>query len=175
LPYFFSHSFDKGSGGLLPAAIPTATPVTAPAVTNGTAAVQSAVQSAFLQRVLPGFNLLLGPEAQPKVILSALSTLTDVKVLSAPSVVVMDNQPALLQVGDEIPSSTGVATVLSSANTPVAYDRGRNTGVVSRFCHVYANGTIQMEIEQEISNVVNQNQATLTPTISQHASIPRSR
>jgi general secretion pathway protein D len=33
--------------------------------------------------------------------------------------------------------------------------------------HVYANGTIQMEIEQEISNVVNSSQPTLTPTISQ--------
>ena len=165
--YFFSNN--SASAGILPATLPTATPVTAPAVTNGTAAVQSAVQSAFLQRVLPGFNLLLGPEAQPKVILSALSTLTDVKVLSAPSVVVMDNQPALLQVGDEIPISTGVATVLSNANTPVVNTiEMRNTGVILKVLpHVYANGTIQMEIEQEISNVVNQNQPTLTPTISQ--------
>jgi general secretion pathway protein D len=113
--------------------------------------------------------LLLGPEAQPKVILSALSTLTDVKVLSAPSVVVMDNQPALLQVGDEIPISTGAATILSNANTPVVNTiEMRNTGVILKVLpHVYANGTIQMEIEQEISNVVNQNQPTLTPTISQ--------
>ena len=37
-------------------------------------------QAAFLQRVLPGFNLLLSPEAQPRMILSALSTITDVKV-----------------------------------------------------------------------------------------------
>ena len=34
------------------------------------------IQTAFLQRVLPGFNLLLGPEAQPRGILSALSTIT---------------------------------------------------------------------------------------------------
>src|SRR5207249_3218475 len=32
--------------------------------------------------------------------------------------------------------------------------------------HIHANGTIQLEIEQEISNVVDQS-ATLTPTISQ--------
>jgi general secretion pathway protein D len=131
--------------------------------------VQSAVQSAFIQRVLPGFNLLLGPEAQPRVILSALSTLTQVKVLSAPSLVVMDNQPALLQVGDEIPISTGVATVLSNANTPVVNTiEMRNTGVILKVLpHVHANGTIQLEIEQEISNVVNPAQQTLTPTISQ--------
>ena len=165
--YFFTsndarYAADKGSVGLLPA------PAPAPAV-DALGAVQSAVQSAFIQRVLPGFNLLLGPEAQPRVILSALSSLTQVKVLSAPSLVVMDNQPALLQVGDEIPISTGVATVLSNANTPVVNTiEMRNTGVILKVLpHVHANGAIQLEIEQEISNVVNQTQQTLTPTISQ--------
>jgi general secretion pathway protein D len=165
--YFFTsndarYAADKGSVGLLPAPAPS------PAV-DALGVVQSAVQSAFIQRVLPGFNLLLGPEAQPRVILSALSTLTQVKVLSAPSLVVMDNQPALLQVGDEIPISTGVATVLSNANTPVVNTiEMRNTGVILKVLpHVHANGTIQLEIEQEISNVVNPAQQTLTPTISQ--------
>jgi general secretion pathway protein D len=80
----------------------------------------------------------------------------------------MDNQPALLQVGDEIPISTGVATLLSNANTPVVNTiEMRNTGVILKVLpHVFSNGSIQMEIEQEISNVVNPNQS-LTPTISQ--------
>jgi general secretion pathway protein D len=131
-------------------------------------AAQSALQAAFLQRVLPGYNLLLGPEAQPKVILNALETLTDVKVLSAPSLVVMDNQPALLQVGDEVPISTGSATVLSSSNTVVNTITMRNTGVILKVLpHVRKNGAIQLEIEQEISNVVNPNEQTLTPTIAQ--------
>src|SRR3984893_10194390 len=165
--YFFTsndarYAADKRSVGVLP------TPAPSPAV-DALGVVQSAVQSAFIQRVLPGFNLLLGPAAQPRVILSALSTLTQVKVLSAPSLVVMDNQPALLQVGDEIPISTGVATVLSNANTPVVNTiEMRNTGVILKVLpHVHANRTIQLETEQEISNVVNPAQQTLTPTISQ--------
>jgi len=81
---------DKGSVGLLPTGNP--------AGCDSLGAVQSAIQSAFLQRVLPD-HLILGPEAQPEGYPQwPLSTLTDVKVLSAPSVVVMDNQPALLQV-----------------------------------------------------------------------------
>jgi len=150
---------DKGSVGFMPA----------PAAAATTAAAQSVAQAAFLQRVLPGFNLLLGPEAQPRLILNALSTVTDVKVLSAPSLVVMDSQPALLQVGDEIPISTGSATILSNSNTPVVNTiEMRNTGVILKvWPHVHANGTIQLEVEQEISNVVNPNQQTLTPTISQ--------
>jgi general secretion pathway protein D len=152
---------DKGSVALLSAP--------AQSFATGQAALQSAVQSAFLERVLPGMNLLLGPEAQPKIILTALSSLTDVKILSTPSIVVVDNQPALLQVGDEIPVSTGVATVLSNVNTPVVNTiEMRNTGVILKVLpHIHANGTIQLEIEQEISNVVNPNQPTLTPTISQ--------
>jgi general secretion pathway protein D len=168
--YFFT-SKDVGAGrnNGSAALLSAATPTTASAAASGFEAVQSAVQSAFIQRVLPGFNLLLGPEAQPRVILSALSALTDVKILSAPSLVVMDNQPALLQVGDLVPISTGTATVLSSAATPVVNTiEMRNTGVILKvWPRVHANGSIQLEIEQEISNVVNPNQQTLTPTISQ--------
>jgi len=170
--YFFANH--NSNVGLLPAtggavAAPAATAASATATADASSAVQTAIQSAFLQRVLPGLNLVLGAEAQPKVILTALSNLTNVKVLSAPSVVVMDNQPALLQVGNEIPISTGAATILTNPNTPVVNTiEMRNTGVILKVLpHVYANGQIQMEIEQEISNVVNPTQVTLTPTISQ--------
>lgn len=134
-------------------------------------AAQSTAQSALLARVLPGFNLLLGSEANPKLILNALSTLTTVKVLSAPSVVVADNQPAVLEVGDQVPISTGSATVLSSSNTVVNTITLHNTGIILKVLpHVHPNGSIEIEIEQEISNVVNpsgSSASALTPTISQ--------
>ncbi len=171
--YFFSNNNSSSFGlqsvpGAATAAVAPGAATAAVAPGNVTGLVQAAVQP-FLQQVLPGANLLLGSQAQPKVILSALSTLTDVKVLSAPSVVVVDNEPALLQVGDEVPISTGSATILSNSNNPVVNTiEMRNTGVILKVLpHVYANGTIQLEIEQEISNVVNSNQPTLTPTISQ--------
>jgi general secretion pathway protein D len=150
---------DKGSAGLMPV----------PAAASSTGSTQAAVQAAFLQRVLPGFNLLLGPEAQPRVILSALSTITDVKVLSSPSLVVIDNQPAVLEVGDQIPVTTSTATLLSNSNTPVVNTiEMRSTGVILKVLpHVHPNGSVQLEIEQEISNVVNPSQQTLTPTIAQ--------
>jgi general secretion pathway protein D len=153
---------NKGSIGLMPGASSAST-------SSGAQAVAQSVQAAFLQRVLPGFNLLLGPEAQPRVILSALSTITDVKVLSSPSLVVIDNQPAVLEVGDQIPVTTSTATLLSNSNTPVVNTiEMRSTGVILKVLpHVHANGLVQLEIEQEISNVVNPNQQTLTPTIAQ--------
>ena len=79
----------------------------------------------------------------------------------------MDNQPAILEVGDEIPISTGSATVLSASNTVVNTTTMQNTGIILKVLpHVRNNGSIQLEIEQEISNVANPDQQTLTPTIS---------
>jgi general secretion pathway protein D len=132
-------------------------------------ALTAAAGSAALQRTLPGFNLLLGSNAQPRVILNALSTVTDVKVLSSPSIVALDNQPALLQVGNQIPITTSSATVLANSNTPVVNTiEMRSTGVILKVLpHVNSNGTIELEVDQEISNVVNPSQQTLTPTISE--------
>ncbi|HEX3502604.1 MAG TPA: type II secretion system secretin GspD [Xanthobacteraceae bacterium] len=162
---------DKGSIGLFPGATsPLATTSTATATTTG-GAVSSAIANQLLSRVLPGFNLLLGSEAQPSLVLSALSTLTEVKVLSSPSVVALDNQPAMILVGQDVPITTSSATVLTAQNTVVNTIDMRSTGIILKILpHVHANGTVQLEIEQEISNVVNPNSTAaqnLTPTISE--------
>jgi general secretion pathway protein D len=121
-------------------------------------------------RVLPGFNLILGPENDPRVIIDALRAITDVKVLSNPSVVVIDNQVATLQVGEQVPIATQSATVLSNPNTPLVNTIDyRNTGVILRVLpRVNVNGNVILDVEQEISNVSqNANSNTLTPTVSQ--------
>jgi general secretion pathway protein D len=158
---------DKGSVGMISTPASSGTSTTTD--TSGVSTAAQIAQAAFLQRVLPGFNLLLGPEAQPRMILSALSTITDVKVLSSPSLVALDNQPALLEVGDEIPVTTSSATLLTNSSTPVVNTIDmRSTGVILKVLpRIHANGTVQLEIEQEISNVVNPDVQTLTPTISQ--------
>jgi general secretion pathway protein D len=127
------------------------------------------VAGAFLNRAFPGFNFLIGPENQPRAILDALHAVTNVKVLSNPSLVVIDNQPATLQVGDEVPISTGSATVLTTSNTIVNTIDYRNTGIILRVVpRVNVNGNVRLDIEQEISNVANTStSATLTPTVSQ--------
>jgi general secretion pathway protein D len=170
--YLSSHDVglgnNNGSASLLtaPAAATTttATGTTASVVTSAA----STAQSALLSSVGPGVNLLLGSDSNPRAIINALSTITTVKVLSSPSLVVLDNQPALLQVGDEVPITTSSATLLTTTSTVVNSISMVNTGVILKVLpHVHANGAVQLEIEQEISNVVNASQPTLTPTISQ--------
>jgi len=139
----------------------------------------NAAAGALLGRVLPGFNFLIGSENSPRVILDALHGVTNVKVLSNPSLVVLDNQAATLQVGDQVPFSTGTATVLTANNTVVNTIDYKNTGIILRVLpRANANGNIVLDIEQEISNVAAGSAQSLTPTISQRrvkSSIARPR
>jgi general secretion pathway protein D len=137
---------------------------------NTASTAANAAGNALINRVVPGFNFLAGSEAQPRVILDALRQVTDVKILSTPSVVVVDNQAASLQVGDQVPITTQTAQVVNVANAPIVNNIDyRNTGVILRVApRINANGNVLLDIEQEISSVANTASAgSLTPTISQ--------
>lgn len=115
-----------------------------------------------------GFNFLLGSNSNPELIVNALDEITDVEVLSSPSLAVLENQTATLQVGDEVP-----ITVRSSQSTDSSNDRlvneieYRNTGIILKVTpRIGENGAVTMDIQQEISSVANANSNTLTPTLS---------
>jgi general secretion pathway protein D len=141
----------------------------AAATTDPTTGVVSAAAGAFINRAFPGFNFLIGSEAQPSAILDALHTVTSVKVLSNPSLVVINNQKATLQVGDVVPVSTGSANVLTTSNTIVNTIDYRNTGIILQVApRISVNGDVRLDIEQEISSVVPSTPANnLTPTVSE--------
>jgi general secretion pathway protein D len=122
----------------------------------------------------PGLNLLLGNVLDPRLVLDALSNVTNVKVVSSPSVVVVDNQPATLKVGDEVPIATQqVQSVIDSQAPIINSIRFRETGVILKVTpRVNSSGLVTMEVEQEISQVAGSGTAaaatsSLTPTISQ--------
>jgi general secretion pathway protein D len=127
------------------------------------------IGSGVLAQTFPGFNFLMGSQATPNLILDALHTVTNVKVLSNPSLVVLDNQAATLQVGDQVPVSTGTATVLTANNTIVNTIDYRSTGIILHVIpRVTSDGNVVLEIGQEISNISPSSTAnTLTPTVSQ--------
>jgi general secretion pathway protein D len=158
---FFLASRKGSISNTIPGVSPSSTGLDLPATAVDAAA------STLLGRVLPGFNFLVGSESSPRVILDALHGVTNVKVLSNPSLVVLDNQAATLQVGDQVPFSTGTATVLTANNTVVNTIDYKNTGIILRVLpRANSNGNIVLDIEQEISNVAA-GAPTLTPTISQ--------
>jgi general secretion pathway protein D len=135
---------------------------------SGSVGLFTSATNAALSRALPGFNFLLGTESDPRIVLDALRGVSDVKVLSAPSVVVLDNQIATLQVGDQIPVTTQSATAVTAPGAPIVSNIDyRNTGVILRVVpRINVNGNVLLDIEQEISNVAAGGN-TLTPTVSQ--------
>jgi general secretion pathway protein D len=133
--------------------------------------VGSLVDGLPLSRVVPGLNFLLGSESSPKLVLDALRDVTEVKILSSPSLVVVNNQAAVLQVGDQVPITTRQAQDQSQSPTAPVINtvEFRDTGVILRVIpRVHPDSMIGIDIEQEISSVKDSASAdTLTPTISQ--------
>jgi general secretion pathway protein D len=115
-----------------------------------------------------GFNVLIGNEATPRAIINALHAVTDVRILSNPSLVVQDNQEASLEVGQQVPVSTGSATVLTTSNTVVNTVDYKNTGIILHVLpRISPDNTVSLLIDQEISSVPNNTTTNLTPTISE--------
>ena len=84
----------------------------------------------------------------------------------------VDNGEATLEVGDQIPVSTGSATVLSANNAVVNTVDYKNTGIILHVQpRVNSNGSVLLNIDQEISACatcdLSSTSANLTPTISE--------
>jgi general secretion pathway protein D len=120
----------------------------------------------------PGFSALFSG-ADAAVVLNALEEVSDVNVISSPQLVVLDNQTARLQVGDQVPVTVQQATPIAGGiDTIVNSIELRDTGVILTVTpRVNAGGLVVLEIQQEVSNVVRSETLTeselATPTISQ--------
>jgi general secretion pathway protein D len=111
----------------------------------------------------PSLTSLAFPSTSPYFILSkspnfalaALADVTKVKVLSAPEVMVLDNQPARLQVGQQVPVLTGTATSTLAAGAPVVNSVDyHETGVIMQVTpRVNTGGLVTLDIAQEVSDV----------------------
>ncbi|WP_018261737.1 type II secretion system secretin GspD [Methylobacterium sp. WSM2598] len=136
---------------------------------KGSVGLVSAAASGASNVLKPGngFNFLVGGYSGPDVVINALDGFTDVKVLSSPSLVVLENQPATLQVGDSVPITTRQAQSVDFANAPLINQvEFRDTGIILNVIpRIGQNDAVTMQIEQEISAVVGGSD-TLTPTIS---------
>ena len=103
---------------------------------------------------IPGLNFLVGSPVDPRIVLEALSAVTRVKVVSSPSVVVLENENAVIKVGDSVPikvreqqSTTGDSNIVNQ----IEY---RDSGVILKVKpRVSATGMVTMVISQELSSV----------------------
>jgi general secretion pathway protein D len=124
-----------------------------------------------LEPKLPGLNVLIGKADGPKAVLDALSAITNVRVVSSPSVVTLDNQAATIKVGNQVPITTQQAISTQTANAPLVNSiEYRDSGVILRVTpRVSETDLVTMDVSQELSAVVTPTNGgtTLTPTLSQ--------
>jgi general secretion pathway protein D len=119
--------------------------------------------------VFPGFSYAL-TAANAAGTLNALNQITNVNIVSSPSLTVMDNRTAQLQIGDEVPIITQSAVSVLTTGAPlvnsVAY---KDTGVILSITpRINQSGRVLLDIEQEVSSVASTTSSGIdSPTISQ--------
>ncbi|MCK6449756.1 MAG: type II secretion system secretin GspD [Alphaproteobacteria bacterium] len=119
---------------------------------------------------LPGFAFTINGTDRVRFVIDALSSLTEVNVISSPHVLVLDNQPARLQVGDEVPIITQQATSTVTSNPLVVNTvQYRQTGVTLEVTpRVNSGGLVTLDVAQEVSDVTTTTTSTInSPTIQQ--------
>ncbi len=119
-----------------------------------------------LSASFPGF-VLEKTAGAVQYTLSALQSVTNVRILSSPQITVLDNETATISVGDQVPYLTQTASILSGATATgapivnsIAYE---NTGVILQVIpRVNSGGLVTLDIAQEVSQPVT----TTTSSIS---------
>ena len=122
--------------------------------------------------IIPGFSYsIIDKAANVRAVLNALAEDSRLNVISSPSLMVLNNQTASIDVGDEIPIITQQQQSTVSADAPLLQNvEYRNTGVLlSVTPRVNAGGMVVMDVEQEVSQVASEDATSLTPTISKRS------
>lgn len=125
-----------------------------------------------------GFSYsLLNDAGTIRAVLTALATNNKVNVVSSPSLMVLNNQEAFINVGDQVPIATNQATNLNSTVTTGAQQSNVitnqiqlvDTGVTLKIKpRVNAGGLVIMDVEQEVNDAVPTTSSGIdSPTIQQ--------
>jgi len=123
--------------------------------------------------VVPGFSYqLLNSAGAIRGVLNALASETELRVVSSPSLMVLDNRTARIRVGDQVPVRTSETTNTATSGTNpliVSTIQFRDTGVLLEVTpRVNTGGLVVLDISQEVSNVDKTTSSSIdSPTINQ--------
>jgi general secretion pathway protein D len=162
---------NKFAGTLTQAGPFTSTTTTATGTTTTTATGGPTVFSVggvptTIGNNFPGFVLANGI----REVINALSAVSQVKVLSAPQLMVLDNEPARLQVGSLVPVLTQSQQSTVAAGAPIVNSIDyRDTGVIMLVTpRVNSGGLVTLDISQEVSDVAQLTTGNIdSPTFDQ--------
>ncbi len=115
------------------------------------------------------FSFVYSNQSSISATLTALESLTNINVVSAPKLLVLNNQTASLQVGNQVPVATGSSVSTQTANAPIVNSiEYRDTGVILKITpRVNSSGLVLLDVAQEVSDVTaNTSSSINSPVIS---------
>lgn len=149
--WFFKNNFERGN------------------VEGGRGALD--LGAAGIAATAPSFSYTVLDNAdQARIALNALEQETQVNILSSPSLMVLDNQTAFINVGDEIPVPARQSVSNVNPDSPTVNEiQFRQTGITLTVTpRVNHSGRVTMEIRQEVSSAVGTTSSDIdAPTIQQ--------
>jgi general secretion pathway protein D len=101
-------------------------------------------------------------------LLNALAGETDVSLLSSPQILVLNNEEAFVNVGDQVPIVTSESVPLTSTDLRTSTIQYKDTGTILKVRpRINYDGMVLLDIDQQVSNAVkNDTGGTTSPIIS---------
>jgi general secretion pathway protein D len=137
--------------------------------TKHNGAILTNASAASVSSTLPGFSAFV-TRSNINAILDLLQGVTTLNVISSPQLMVLNNQTATLQVGDQVPIATQSAVSVLTPGSPVVNSiEMKDTGVILKVTpRVNASGLVLMDVAQEVSGVTSTTTSTIdSPTIQE--------
>jgi general secretion pathway protein D len=123
-----------------------------------------------INSTFPGFSYLFTGRPDIRAVLNAIESLTNVRVISNPKLLVLNNREAQLQIGDQVPITVQSSQGTVGENAPIVNSvQFRDTGVILRVTpRVNKSGLVILDVSQEVSDVVPTTTSGIdSPTIQQ--------
>ena len=126
--------------------------------------------SGSISQSFPGFSYLFTGRTDIRAVLNAIESLTNVRVISNPKLLVLNNREAHLQIGDQVPVTVQSSIATGADDAPIVNSvEFRDTGVILRVTpRVNKSGLVILDVSQEVSDVVPTTTSGIdSPTIQQ--------
>jgi len=103
-----------------------------------------------------GFTGNFGQRGDWGILVQALGQSTRANLLSTPSITTLDNQPAEIVVGQNVPFRTGSYATDGNTLTPFTTIERADVGITLRVVpRVHEGDTVRLEVNQEVSSLTN--------------------
>ena len=102
-----------------------------------------------------GLSIIGGSKGNFNVLVQALGSSTKANLLSTPSITTLDNEPAEIVVGQNVPFRTGSFSTAGNTLTPFTTIERQDVGITLRVVpRIHEGDSIRLEVSQEVSSLV---------------------